>query len=106
MTREDLVQMESNDLAVEAVIPAEINTFEYTRNHHFLRFKKKNGQETKIIPCAMVCYFCKDCGFEMLTAHNHGTLSCPVCKTNPMQSRWMKKQTCFVPEEETDFEWP
>lgn len=106
MTEEERAKMSINDLVVTAVLPKDVNTFEYTRNHHFLRFKKKTGEETKVLPYAMCCYFCEQCDFQMFTEHNHGALFCPVCKTGPMQARWMKKQTCFVPEKESDFEWP
>jgi hypothetical protein len=98
--------MSEKDLAIEVLLPAEVNTFEYTKNHHFLRFKRKTGEETKIVPHDMVLYFCDACQFEMLTESNHGPLPCPVCKTGSMKSRWMKKQTCFVPEKESDFDWP
>jgi hypothetical protein len=98
--------MSKGDLTMAAVLPAGVNTIEYTRNHHFIRFGRKSGEETKLIPSDMVLYFCDSaCDFEMLTDYNRGALHCPVCK-GPMQARWMKKQTCFIPEKESDFEWP
>ena len=106
MITKEMNKMSSTDLVVEAALPSEINTFEYTRNHHYLLFKKKNGQEIKEVPSEMLLYVCDTCTFEMLTISNHGDLQCPVCGVEKMRSKWMKKQTCWVPEKESDFEWP
>jgi len=108
MTHEERAKMCDNDISVTAVLPKDVNSFEYTRNHHFLRFSRKTGEETKLVPSDMVLYYCDNgkCDFEMLTDYNRGALYCPICREGPMQARWMKKQTCFVPEKESDFEWP
>ena len=50
MTKKEMSSMTDNELEVTAVLPVGINTFEYTRNHHFIRFAKKDGTQVKLIP--------------------------------------------------------
>lgn len=97
--------MSNNELAMTVLLPAEINTFEYTRNHHFIRLARKDGKELKLVPESQLLYYCHACKFEMLTGSNHGNIKCPLCGTL-MQSKWGRAQVCFIPEGETDFEFP
>ena len=105
MTNKEMTSMSNTEIAITAVLPAGINTFEYTRNHHFIRFAKKDGTEVKLIPESRMLYSCPAGCVDFLTSSNHGPLKCPICGM-PMQSKWGKEQVCFVPEEETDFEFP
>ncbi|MGW8178157.1 MAG: hypothetical protein ACWGQW_05200 [bacterium] len=104
--------MSTKDVAVEAVLPNEINTFEYTRNHHFVRFRRKGGSELKLVPSGQMLYECDCCEFFCYADSNHGQgLKCPKCydplkDTGKLHGKWMKPQTVMVPEKETDFEWP
>ena len=105
MTHKEMSSMTDNELAVTAVLPEEVNTFEYTRNHHFIRFAKKDGTQLKLIPASQMLYSCPAGCVDFLTDSNHGPLKCPICGT-AMVSKWGKEQVCFIPEEETDFEFP
>jgi len=97
--------MSINEIEVTAVLPASVNTFEYTRNHHFIRFAKKDGTHIKLVPESRMLYSCPIGCIEFLTDSNHGDLKCPICG-GPMKSSWGKEQVCFVPEKDTDFEFP
>lgn len=94
------------DVSVEADLPNEIRTFEYTRNSHFVRFRRKCGQELKLVPSGQMLYQCDQCDFYCYADSNHGMLPCPKCKSGDLKGRWVKPQTVMVPEEESDFEWP
>ena len=99
--------MTETDVAVEAVLPNEINTFEYTRNCHYVKFKRKGGQELKLVPSGQMLYECNDiCEFYCYADSNHGELPCPKCNTGVLIGKWVKPQTVMVPQQETDFEWP
>lgn len=106
MANEEYGVMTDSDLAVGFVLPAEIKSFEYKKNSHFIKFGHWDGSELKIVANEMVRYACNGCKFEMLTDHNHGELKCPLCGLRNMEPQWMKKQTCFIPEKESEFEWP
>lgn len=95
-----------NTVSVEASLPNDIRTFEYTRNCHFVRFKRKSGQELKLVPSGQMLYECHDCDFYCYADSNHGELSCPKCKGSRLIGRWMRPQTVMIPEDESDFEWP
>jgi hypothetical protein len=91
------------DVEVTTVLTEGINSVEYVKNHHFIRFARKDGTEVTLVPQAMVLYACV-CEFAMLTASNHGAMKCPICN-ELMQPQWMSAQTCFVPEKETAFKF-
>jgi len=98
--------MKGNEISVTAVLPEGVNSFEYVRNHHFVRFGTKDGQSLKLIPKGQMLYCCPDCDFYCYADSNHGPLPCPKCLTPGMKQQWMKPQTLMVPESESDFEWP
>jgi len=98
--------MKDNEISVTAVLPETINSFEYVRNHHFVRFGSKDGKTLKLIPQGQMMYRCRDCDFFCYADSNHGSLPCPKCKTVDMERKWMRAQTLMVPEAESDFEWP
>lgn len=97
--------MSDNEIVVSYLLPRVVNTMAYVRNHHFIRFASKDGRELKLIPQGRLEYHCTECTFEMLTGSNFGELKCPVCHS-PMKQRWGREQVCFVPEAESDFEFP
>jgi uncharacterized Zn finger protein (UPF0148 family) len=89
---------------VTACLPEHINTFEYTRNHHFVRLGRKDGSEVKLLAGSKMLYACPNKCMEFLTESNHGVLKCPLCG-DTMTSAWGREQVCFIPEKESDFEF-
>ena len=105
MTKKEMSSMTDNELEVTAVLPVGVNTIEYTRNHHFIRFAKKDGTQVKLIPESQMLYCCPEGCVEFFTSSNHGPLKCPICGVI-MKSKWGKEQVCFVPDGESEFEFP
>jgi len=105
MTVEEMEAMGPREVSIEAILPESINTFEYTKNHHYIRLSKKEGAALKLIPSDQMLYVCPGGCMDFLTNSNHGTLRCPVCGAK-MKSGWGRKQVCFIPERESDFEFP
>ena len=105
MFQEELTAMTDREVAITALLPNTINTFEYTRNHHFIRLSLKDGKSLKLVAQSRMLYFCPAGCLEFLTESNHGEIKCPICGTK-MKSKWGKEQVCFVPDDDSDFEFP
>jgi hypothetical protein len=106
MNDEDYTKMNDSDLAISVLLPANLN-FEYVRNHHFVRFSRKDGSSINLSANDRILYYCGDpkCDYNHLANKNYGEPCCPICEKK-LKMKWVKPQVCFSTEDESDFEFP
>lgn len=87
---------------IETDIPGHVKMFHYVRNHHYLKLRDKEGNETKLVEYGLIQYLCEKCDFKFWAECNRAN-HCPCCNAPELEQVWMKPQLSLVPETESDF---
>lgn len=83
-------------------IPGEVRDFHYVRNHHYLKLKDNDGNETTLLEHGIIEYYCASCKERWWSECNRSTV-CPCCHNTDIQQRWVQPQVALLPERESGF---
>lgn len=96
---------ERGTLEVRAVLPREIRSFLYVRNHHYIELTDAEGHTIKLVAKSMIRGDCKACSQPVYVESRIGAMTCPHC-FGSIGWVWGKAQMAFVPEVESEFITP
>lgn len=87
---------------IETDLTGEVKSFEYVRNHHYLKIKDPDGNETTLLEHGVIEYYCPKCQEKWWSECNRSSL-CPCCKSTEIEQRWVTPQVALLPEKESGF---
>lgn len=89
---------------IESNIAGDVTAFEYAKNHHYLKLRDGDGNETVMVEHGLVKYVCNKCTFEFFTTSNQANC-CARCGCRELVASWTRPQVALVPENESDFQF-
>lgn len=96
------VERETIVRIIESNIPNDVKSFEYGKNHHYLRLQDGDGNETVMVEYGLIKYQCEKCRF-IFFALTHQANHCARCGYSGLKPQWTRPQVALVPEQESDF---
>jgi len=89
---------------IESNIAGDVTAFEYAKNHHYLKLRDGDGNETVMVEHGLIKYVCTECKFEFFATSNQANHCCR-CGSKDITSQWTRPQVSLVPEKESDFQF-
>jgi len=89
---------------IESNIAGDVTAFEYAQNHHYLKLKDSDGNETVMVEHGLVKYTCARCDFEFFTLTSQANRCC-LCGGMDITAEWTRPQVSLVPEKQSDFKF-